>query len=179
MASLTRLAEGLANELEPLGYVRESSRIAFVLVELDRRRVVGVQHWLDRMAFSVQLSDMASVNMQRHIMLEEFGGAMAYAYRDVGVAASVEQALADMRRYGMPWLEGAEVTTPALQQRSQIAAQFRGERLRDEGVQAFRRGEYRAAVAALQAAKTMTPLGLAGEKMLELARARALSEPGE
>jgi len=156
---------------EPLSYVRTSPD------GLSRAYVdVEVRDYLS--GFGVTLQETRVGGATRRQLLEDFQGLRAYGFDErapTTVIEAVAQALADLQFYGLPWLAGQVVSTPAVEQIRQLAGD-RGYRdavfaAREE----FKAGRYAEALKLFEEASRLRALDVVDEKFRALAEKKAAS----
>ena len=122
--------------------------------------------------FGVVLQDLRHGG-QRRELLEAFEGLEGYLF-EADQAESLERARAEaiehLERYGIPWLMGQSVSTPALATRSALATRDRHRRLLIEAQASFHSGHRQQSRQALEEAVGISPLDPVSAKMLEMLR---------
>jgi len=122
--------------------------------------------------FGVVLQDLRHGG-QRRELLEAFEGVKGYLF-EAGKVETLERARAEaidhLERYGIPWLLGRPISTPALTARVALAAQDRHRRLLIEAQTTFHSGNRQQSRQALEEAVTISPLDPVSAKMLEMLR---------
>jgi hypothetical protein len=121
--------------------------------------------------FGVTLQEITGAATRRQL-LEDFRGIQAYRYEATNpesIQEAIAQALADFQRYGMAWLTGQEVSTPATERVRALTAERAYQDLVQVGRERFRAGDYAEAVRVFEEARTVKPLEATDEKYRSIA----------
>jgi hypothetical protein len=151
---------------EPLSYAK-SSQDGQSRAHVD----VEIREYLS--GFGVTLQEVQARGTTRRQLLEDFQGQRAYRFersKPETIKDAIAQALADLHFYGLPWLAGQSVSTPATNQLHQLV----GERAYRDAVQAarekFKAGDYAEAVRLFGEARAVRSLEAIDEKYWALAK---------
>jgi hypothetical protein len=162
--------ERLPSEL--LSYVKASSDgKSRMHVDVEVRNYVS--------GFGVTLQEVRAGTATRRQLLEHFRGIRAYRYETSdrsSIQHAVAEALHDLEQYGMPWLAGREVSTPATEQVRMLTAERAYQDFVRVGRERFRAGRYAEALKSFDEAATVKPLAAADEKYRTLADKKARGE---
>ena len=140
------LDAAFAGALKPYGFERlNGEACSYILRRGDPQSDlhVDVEVLEHPLRFGVVLQELRHGG-QRRELLEAFEGVKGYPF-EAGHAESLEKARAvaieHLERYGIPWLMGQSVSTPALATRSALAALDRHRRLLIEAQASFHAGQ--------------------------------------
>jgi hypothetical protein len=169
------LDDSFQASLKPHGFVKVGGPgCSYLLRRADPPSdlYVDVHVFSDPACFSVVLQDVRP-DSQRRELLEEFEGLRHYSFDEGDVSSLVAArnlALEHLRRYGVPWLLGHSVSTPALEARAALAAEDRQRRLVAQAKASFHSGERQRARSLLEEAEGIGPLDPVAGKILSLLR---------
>jgi hypothetical protein len=108
--------------------------------------------------------------LEVRFLLAEAAGLRWYEYQDEDDLDRVmARARVHFEVWGIDWLEGRPVDSPALASAAEQLNQLKHERLVDEGRGAFKEGRYDEAISALTEASGLLPLDEVSSKMLGIA----------
>jgi hypothetical protein len=177
--TLRELDKSMLARLGPIGYVRFNGEpLSYVWRSTSGtvRRHVDVEVHGDVPGLRVTLQELHSDGRRRFELLEELGGLRYYRYATAdpkSVDEAIETLLKHMDRYGLRWLEGEPVTTPATSERTRLAkdAEFRVALQR--GVESFKAARYGEALAHFDAASKIGPLDELSSKYRSIAARKA------
>ena len=126
----------------------------------------------DGSAFSVFLHVIKSVQDRKRIELGEFAGIQGYSIGNGSpeeIRLPAELAKEHLITYGLPWLSGHDVSTPALEERRRLANERNQRDLTRRGREAYRSKEWDVAVHHLKSAEALGPLDSVSQKILDYA----------
>lgn len=174
----TALLSEFVPAVESHGFSRGPGRFITFVRNLgsERRQIVEVQNesYLNR--FVVTLQEFASAG-NRLALLEDFAGRPGYEY-GAGTASRVQTAArfaaSDFAEFGVPWLEGIDVITPAIQKEREAAAQSTYDLHIRAAREAFKRGDFDSALFEFSSATEIKELDPVSEKFREIATKRRL-----
>jgi hypothetical protein len=175
------LDAAFSGALQSRGFGRRDNEPCSFIARVPERGAelhVDVELSAEPSAFRVVLQDVRS-SSRRFELLEEFEGLQRYEFTAAdpdSLQAAIDIALLHLERYGIPWLEGQEVTTQSLQSRAALGHHERYRRLVHEAREAFRSGSKTQARSLLEEAAELHELDSVAEKMLSLLRRGSDSE---
>jgi hypothetical protein len=123
--------------------------------------------------FGVTLQEVRSGGFTRRQLLEDFQGLRAYRLEPAtprSVKDAIAQALADLHFYGLPWLAGQPVSTPATEQIRQLASERAYQDAVREARERFKAGDYVAALRLFDQARAVKSLEAVDEKYWAIAK---------
>ena len=183
MRPFATLARCFSPLLVRLGFVQRRPHELSYFAELlnpSRRLHVDIECHDDIDAFRLVLQ-VHSAEGQRFELLESFEGLHYYQYdphSPKAVRRSVALALRHFRRYGVPWLRGEPVLTPALELRAIAAQDAEVETFLSHGREAFRSGRFADALRELESAQRLRALDRTSAEYLRLAAKRVAQTGG-
>lgn len=174
-----QLDEALFSRLSPRGFTRhEGEALSYVLDSPDEsaRRHVDVELHSDVPGLRVTLQEVFRDGRRRFELLEEFEGLHYYRYdprNEKSVSSAVARLLRDFDLYGLRWLEGEAIKTPALAERDQVARSHVQQEAIKKGVESFKAQLYAEAVSHFEAASQLGPLDELTAKYRDVALRKA------
>ena len=170
-----RLDEELFSRLSSRGFSRfEGESLSYVSDSVDgsSRRHVDVELHSDVPGLRVTLQEVFRDGRRRFELLEEFEGHHYYRYDSEdqkSIQSAVDRLLRDFDTYGLRWLEGEAVTTPALGERERVAEGHEYKEAIRKGIESFKAQRYAEAVSHFDAAGLLRPLDELSAKYRDVA----------